>query len=85
MKKTGTEWLMEQLYERVKMNVIDEGIDYFNENRQYNSLIILTDGFIGKKTSNTFKPMLLVLCSHGESIETVKENKWGNVIKINKE
>ena len=57
-------------------------IDYVNKHKQYSSLIILTDGFIGEKTSNTFKPMLTVLCSNGEKIETVKENGWGNVIKI---
>jgi len=57
-------------------------IDYFNENKQYNSLIILTDGEIGEKTSTTFKPTLLVLCSTGADIETVVENGWGNVIKI---
>ena len=57
-------------------------IIYFNENRQYNSLIILTDGEIGEKTVNTFKPMLMVICSTGEKVETVQANGWGNVIKI---
>ena len=57
-------------------------IEYFNEHKQYNSLIILTDGAIGEKTVNTFKPMLMVLCSSGETIETVQSNGWGNVIKI---
>ena len=57
-------------------------IDYINKHKQYSSLIILTDGFIGEKTSNTFKPMLTVICSNGETIETVKENGWGNIIKI---
>lgn len=57
-------------------------ITYFNENRQYNSLIILTDGFVGEKTVNTFKPMLTVVCSKGEKIETMKTNGWNNVIKI---
>lgn len=57
-------------------------IEYFNDNRKYNSLIILTDGAIGEKTVNTFKPMLLVLCSNGATIEEVKENGWGNTIKI---
>ena len=57
-------------------------ISYFNENREYNSLIILTDGYIGNKTVNTFKPMMTVICSHGESVDTVKECGWGNVIKI---
>lgn len=59
-------------------------IKYFNENKQFNSLIILTDGFIGDKRENTFKPMLTVLCSNGESIEKVRECGWGNVIKITK-
>jgi predicted metal-dependent peptidase len=57
-------------------------IEYFNSNKKYNSLIILTDGEIGEKTVNTFKPMLTVLCSKGANIEEVKENGWGNVIKI---
>jgi predicted metal-dependent peptidase len=57
-------------------------IEYINKHRQYSSLIVLTDGFIGEKTSNTLKPMLTVVCSNGEKIETVKENGWGNVIKI---
>jgi len=57
-------------------------IEYFNKNRQFNSLIILTDGYIGHKEINTFKPMLTVLCSNGETIENVKEAGWGNVIKI---
>ena len=57
-------------------------IDYINKHRQYNSLIILTDGHIGEKTSNTFKPMLTVLCSNGAPIETVKNDGWGNIIKI---
>jgi len=57
-------------------------IEYFNEHKQYNSLIILTDGAIGEKTVNTFKPMLMVLCSSGETVETVQSNGWGNVIKI---
>jgi predicted metal-dependent peptidase len=57
-------------------------IEYFNEHKQYNSLIILTDGAIGEKTVNTFKPMLMVLCSAGETVETVQSNGWGNVIKI---
>jgi predicted metal-dependent peptidase len=59
-------------------------IEYFNQHKQYNSLIILTDGAIGEKTVNTFKPMLMVLCSTGETIETVQSNGWGNVIKIQK-
>ena len=63
------------------MNVF---IEYFNKHKQYNSLIILTDGYIGEKTTNTFKPMLTVLTSNGASIEDVKNNKWGNVIKMQK-
>jgi len=57
-------------------------IDYVNKHRHYNSLIILTDGFIGEKTTNTLKPMLTVICSKGDTIENVKENGWGNIIKI---
>lgn len=57
-------------------------IDYVNKHRHYNSLIILTDGFIGGKTTNTLKPMLTVICSKGDTIENVKENGWGNIIKI---
>lgn len=57
-------------------------IEYVNKHKQYSSLIVLTDGYIGEKTSNTLKPMLTVLCSRGEEIEVVKENGWGNVIKI---
>ena len=53
-----------------------------NQNKQYTNLIILTDGYIGEKTSNTFKPMLTVLCSNGAPIETVKNDGWGNIIKI---
>jgi predicted metal-dependent peptidase len=57
-------------------------IDYVNQHKQYSSLIILTDGYIGGKTSNTFKPMLTVLCSNGNTIENVKQDGWGNIIKI---
>ena len=57
-------------------------IEYFNKHKQYTNLIILTDGFIGENTIKTFKPMLMVLCSNGESIDTVKENGWGSIIKI---
>ena len=57
-------------------------IEYVNKHRQYSSLIVLTDGFIGEKTSSTFKPMLTVICSNGEKIDIVKGNGWGNVIKI---
>jgi len=57
-------------------------IDYFNEHKKYNSLIVLTDGFIGNCTIKTFKPTLMVVSSNGEKLETVKDNGWGNVIKI---
>jgi predicted metal-dependent peptidase len=57
-------------------------IDYVNQHKQYSSLIILTDGYIGGKTSNTFKPMLTVICSNGNTIENVKQDGWGNIIKI---
>ena len=57
-------------------------VTYFNKNREYNSLIILTDGFIPEKSVNTFKPMLMVICSKGEKVEKVKELNWNNVIKI---
>ena len=58
-------------------------IEYFNKHKEFNSLIILTDGYIGSRTIQSFKPTLLVICSNGESIEVVKENGWGNTIKIN--
>ena len=57
-------------------------VKYFNEHRQYNSLIILTDGYIPEKSTTTFKPMLIVLSSNGSDVETVKELNWGNIIKI---
>jgi predicted metal-dependent peptidase len=59
-------------------------ITYFNKHKQYNSLVILTDGYIGEKNVNTFKPMITVLCSEGNSIQDVKDNGWGNVIKMQK-
>ena len=58
-------------------------ITYFNEHREFNSLIILTDGYIGNNEVKTFKPKMMVICSNGENIETVKENGWGHTIKIN--
>jgi predicted metal-dependent peptidase len=58
-------------------------IEYFNKHKEFNSLIILTDGYIGSRTVQSFKPTLLVICSNGESIETVKNEGWGNTIKIN--
>ena len=57
-------------------------VEYFNKNRQYNSLVILTDGFIPEKSVNTFKPLLTVICSKGEKVEKVKELGWNNTIKI---
>ena len=57
-------------------------IEYFNQNKQYTNLIILTDGFIGGNTVKTFKPTLMVLCSRGASVEEVKGNGWGSTIKI---
>jgi predicted metal-dependent peptidase len=57
-------------------------VKYLNENRQYNSLVILTDGFIPEKSVTTFKPLLTVICSKGEKVERVKELGWNNVIKI---
>ena len=58
-------------------------IEYFNKNKQYTNLIILTDGFIGSNTVKTFRPTLMVLCSNGTSVEEVKNNGWGSTIKIN--
>jgi predicted metal-dependent peptidase len=58
-------------------------IEYFNKNKQYTNLIILTDGFIGSNTVKTFRPTLMVLCSNGAPVEEVKENGWGSIIKIN--
>ena len=57
-------------------------VEYFNKNKQYNSLVILTDGFIPEKSVNTFKPLLTVICSKGEKVEKVKELGWNNTIKI---
>jgi len=57
-------------------------IEYFNDHKEFNSLIILTDGWIGMNEVKTFKPMMMVICSSGESIESVKENGWGHTIKI---
>lgn len=64
-----------------EMNIF---IDYFNTHPEYNSLIIFTDGYIGKRTIKSFKPILTVLCSSGEKLEAVIENGWGNVIKMNR-
>lgn len=59
-------------------------IEYVNKHKQYSNLIILTDGFIPERSVNTFKPLLTVVCSNGEKIETVKEGGWINTIKIQK-
>ena len=64
-----------------EMNIF---IDYLNTHPEYNSLIIFTDGYIGERTIKSFKPTLTVLSSNGEELETVVENNWGNVIKMNK-
>ena len=56
-------------------------IDYFNDHRQYSSLIILTDGFIGEREIRSHKPTMMVLCKKGEEVEKVKES-WGHTIKI---
>jgi predicted metal-dependent peptidase len=57
-------------------------IAYFNEHKEFNSLIILTDGHIGENTVKTFKPMMMVICSSGDDVKSVKENGWGHTIKI---
>jgi len=57
-------------------------ITYFNEHREFNSLIILTDGHIGENKVKTLKPMMMVICSSGDDVESVKENGWGHTIKI---
>ena len=56
-------------------------IEYFNKNRQYSNLVILTDGYIGERTVNSFKPTMMVLSNHGAKIDEVKES-WGHTIKI---
>jgi predicted metal-dependent peptidase len=61
---------------------MNPAVEYFNKHKEFNSLIILTDGFIEDKTITSFKPMLMVLCSNGAKIESVQEMNWGNVIKI---
>lgn len=58
-------------------------IEYFNEHKEFNSLIILTDGYIGHNTAKSFKPTIMVITADGESVDTVKENGWGNTIKMN--
>jgi len=56
-------------------------IEYFNEQRHYSSLIILTDGFIGERNVRSYKPTMMVLCKAGADMETVKQS-WGHTIKI---
>ena len=58
-------------------------IHYFNEHKEYNSLIILTDGFIGENKIKSFKPTLMVITPNGESLDVIKEGGWGNSIKMN--
>jgi len=57
-------------------------IEYLNKHKKHNSLIILTDGYIGERTVKAFKPTLTVISSNGENLDKVKEEGWGNVIKI---
>jgi predicted metal-dependent peptidase len=56
-------------------------IEYFNEHRQYSSLIILTDGFIGGRTVRSHKPTMMVLCKKGADAEEIQKS-WGHTIKI---
>lgn len=58
-------------------------IEYFNKHKEFNSLIILTDGFIGNNTVKSFKPTLMVISSNGADVEIVRNAGWGNTIKIN--
>ena len=58
-------------------------IEYFNKHKEFNSLIILTDGYIGSNTVKSFKQTIMVITADGESVDTVKENGWGNTIKMN--
>ena len=58
-------------------------IKYFNEHKEFNSLIILTDGYIGENNTKSFKPTIMVITADGENVDTVKENGWGNTIKMN--
>ena len=58
-------------------------IKYFNEHKEFNSLIILTDGYIGENNIKSFKPTIMVITADGESVDIVKENGWGNTIKMN--
>jgi predicted metal-dependent peptidase len=58
-------------------------IEYFNKHKEFNSLIILTDGYIGSNTVKSFKPTIMVITADGENVDIVKENGWGNTIKMN--
>jgi predicted metal-dependent peptidase len=58
-------------------------IEYFNKHKEFNSLIILTDGYIGNNEVKSFKPTLMVISSNGADVETIREAGWGNTIKIN--
>lgn len=58
-------------------------IEYFNKHKEFNSLIILTDGFIGNNEVKSFKPTLMVISSNGADVEIVRNAGWGNTIKIN--
>jgi predicted metal-dependent peptidase len=58
-------------------------IEYFNKHKELNSLIILTDGFIGNNEVKSFKPTLMVISSNGADVEIVRNAGWGNTIKIN--
>lgn len=58
-------------------------IEYFNKHKEFNSLIILTDGYIGNNEIKSFKPTLMVISSNGADVETIRNTGWGNTIKIN--
>jgi predicted metal-dependent peptidase len=58
-------------------------IEYFNKHKEFNSLIILTDGYIGSNRIKSFKPTLMVITPSGESLDVIKEGGWGNSIKMN--
>lgn len=58
-------------------------IEYFNKHKEFNSLIILTDGYIGNNEVKSFKPTLMVISSNGADAEIVRSAGWGNTIKIN--
>ena len=56
-------------------------IEYFNKHKQYSNLIILTDGYIGERTVNSFKPTMIVLSRNGADVDETKKS-WGYTIKI---